>query len=644
MGRGTNKYWGSEGAASVASRMEAAGLPIGGASADCGDMANPCTMGAISAAFGVVTSGAVSLKAISKVSLEAMRLSPTSVSKYELVYGKMVSAYGTVTGVPCWFEPYGSTTPPWNLTHFDAFTGPLVGREPGSAFCEGLAADALAACEDLWVSWSPATGSAFPRCPETTISEVPDWGVCEAHQLSCPETVAYYDTTNPMFMEWWTIFYWAWWITWAPFVGFFVALISRGRTVRQVIVGGFFAPTLFAILWFSVFGAVGIKMERVAELALHIKPDYHHALATCGEHYSGGGLPITPESKALAAAGFYKLSCLPRDDQIYRIMEQYTNLTGFLQLFLWPGLFIYFLTSSDSGSMVDDVIGASGLSAERIPGWQKIFWCCTEGLVAIALISTGDTTSMKAIQAMSIIIALPYTGLLCMLVPSCYRVMKKEAGDEDIKNSFKFNTQLLDFLEGFKPAMPSPCSPGKHLCCILSALFVPAISVYKCSKFLYPKSCCYPVMMALLAQTFYILFFALQIAEAGLAGMHAIGWLMHIFFVSIVTFTRVEMRYHFSVWGTPVDDACASLFMFPFVLAQCQMMAETNGKNAPHYFDDADQVIADMAMAASGASLPVTDVKAVVIPAEGVIAEGTADPVASEPKEVASEPKEVASA
>lgn len=66
----------------------------------------------------------------------------------------------------------------------------------------------------------------------------------------------------------WTVFYWGWWISWAPFVGLFVAMISRGRSVRNVIMGAFFAPSLFSFLWFGVFGSLAIKMQRVAELTL----------------------------------------------------------------------------------------------------------------------------------------------------------------------------------------------------------------------------------------------------------------------------------------------------------------------------------------------------------------------------------------
>ena len=111
---------------------------------------------------------------------------------------------------------------------------------------------------------------SFPRCPETTLKDVSAWGTCTAFLMSCPATAVFFNDTNPMFMDWWTIFYWAWWITWAPFVGFFVALISRGRTVREVIVGGFICPTLFALIWFGIFGGLGIKMQRVAEVALQV--------------------------------------------------------------------------------------------------------------------------------------------------------------------------------------------------------------------------------------------------------------------------------------------------------------------------------------------------------------------------------------
>jgi choline-glycine betaine transporter len=68
-------------------------------------------------------------------------------------------------------------------------------------------------------------------------------------------------------MDWWTVFYWGWWISWAPFVGTFIAKISRGRTIREFIIGTIFMPTLYLLIWFNIFGSLGIKSTRLANLA-----------------------------------------------------------------------------------------------------------------------------------------------------------------------------------------------------------------------------------------------------------------------------------------------------------------------------------------------------------------------------------------
>jgi len=90
---------------------------------------------------------------------------------------------------------------------------------------------------------------------------------------------AMYEQSQTEFMDWWTVFYWGWWISWAPFVGMFVAMISRGRTIRNVIMGAFLTPTLFIMVWFSCFGGLGMKMQRVAELVLVTRRLMHSCFA-----------------------------------------------------------------------------------------------------------------------------------------------------------------------------------------------------------------------------------------------------------------------------------------------------------------------------------------------------------------------------
>ena len=456
----------------------------------------------------------------------------------------------------------------------------------------------------------------LPRCPEALMSETPTWGTCSAYKMSCTLTKSYYDAHDAMFMDWWTIFYWAWWITWAPFVGFFVAIISRGRTVKQVIFGGFVCPALFAILWFSVFGGLAIKMERVAEMALKVRPEAEYASIQvrldptlilpltltltltltsfqCAEHYSGA-MPITPESKALASTGHYMLSCMPRDDQIYYLMMPYTNIKGFLHVVLWAGLVIYFLTSSDSGSMTDDIISASGLSASKIPIWQKVFWCFTEGIVAIALVAASNGGALKTLQRVSIIIGLPFTFLLCLMVPSLYRALKKELGDKDIIESMRFNTQLLDIFEGFQPNGGSPCPPMTHIKCILTGLFVPAKGLADAFKACYPDSPKFAAVVATVGQILYICWFALHIVEVEKEGMHTIAWLCFTGFFLIVAFARGELRRKYNIWGFALEDLFCAIMVYPFVLAQMEMQAASDGSGAPTYFASADEIKAEM--------------------------------------------------
>jgi len=425
--------------------------------------------------------------------------------------------------------------------------------------------------------------------------------VLAAGNTNAGSASAYFGDSDKGFMDWWTIFYWAWWITWAPFVGFFVALISRGRTVREVIIGGFVCPTLYAIIWFSVFGGLAIKMERTAELALGVMPNNQGISGTvdCSGHYSSGS-PITPAAKKLADEGYYMLTCMPWDDQIYYLMQPYENRTQFIHFFLWVGLVIYFLTSSDSGSMTDDIITASGLSAHRIPWWQKVFWCCTEGAVAMALVHHAD--ALRNLQKLSIIIGLPYTFFLCLMCPSLYRALKREAGDQDLITSHKFNTQLFDIMELFSPKGGSPCTPGTHVKSLLTGLLLPAIPLKAVFDKVYPSQPMANVATAIFAQLFWLVWIVFEGLENNLQGVHIIGWLFFLFFAFTVMLARIEMRRNYGVYGSWMDDFFATLLFYPFVLAQLAMELEVNADGShpgPKYFASVEELEKDLAAVAS---------------------------------------------
>ena len=176
------------------------------------------------------------------------------------------------------------------------------------------------------------------------------------------------DDTN--FSQGWTAFYWAWWISWSPFVGMFIARVSRGRTVREFIISVLIVPSLACVLWMTVFGETAI---------LQVVRDGYEAAKTAE-------LPLQL---------FTMLDALPL-----------AQITSFIAIIL---VVVFFVTSSDSGSLVIDVIAAGGKVDAPTP--QRVFWCVFEGLVAIALILGGG---LVALQAMAVSTGLPFTIVLLM--------------------------------------------------------------------------------------------------------------------------------------------------------------------------------------------------------------------------------------
>ena len=161
------------------------------------------------------------------------------------------------------------------------------------------------------------------------------------------------------FFHGWTTFYWAWWIAWAPFVGTFIARISKGRTVRQFVIFVLLIPTLLCLIWFGAFG--GTALEQ------HIEGKYT-------------GVTENVAAWKLEIALFKMFDKLP-----------WTRLLSSVAMLL---TIIFFVTSSDSGSLIIDTIAAGGKM--DAPKAQRVFWCTIEGLVAIALLLGGGLKSLQA--------------------------------------------------------------------------------------------------------------------------------------------------------------------------------------------------------------------------------------------------------
>jgi betaine/carnitine transporter, BCCT family len=185
------------------------------------------------------------------------------------------------------------------------------------------------------------------------------------------------------FMQGWTSFYWAWWISWSPFVGMFIARVSRGRTVREFLISVLLIPTLVCVLWMSTFGGTAITQV--------VRDGYTAA-----------------QEAALPLQLFSMLEVLP--------LASITSAIGIVLVI------VFFVTSSDSGSLVIDTITAGGKIDAPMP--QRVFWCTFEGVVAIVLLLSAG--GLSSLQSMVISTGLPFTVVLLVMCVAIWRGLASE--------------------------------------------------------------------------------------------------------------------------------------------------------------------------------------------------------------------------
>lgn len=196
----------------------------------------------------------------------------------------------------------------------------------------------------------------------------------------------------------WTLFYWGWWIAWAPFVGMFIARVSRGRTIREFVLGVLLVPVGFTFMWMTFFGNTALHMIMVqgfTELGEAVSADTTMALFEFFEH-------------------------LP--------------LSGVMSLLATILVVTFFVTSSDSGSLVIDMLASGG--EDDAPVWQRIFWAVSEGVVAAVLLMAGG---LGAFQTASIATALPFTVIMLFMCWGLLRALRIDI----VKRSSLSNAVLM---------------------------------------------------------------------------------------------------------------------------------------------------------------------------------------------------------
>lgn len=184
----------------------------------------------------------------------------------------------------------------------------------------------------------------------------------------------------------WTLFYWGWWLAWSPFVGLFIARISRGRTIREFVMGVLLVPTAFTLLWMTVFGNTAIHMiltDGITDLATAIDKDTSLALFAFLQHFP------------------------------------FASVISMVAIIM---VVVFFVTSADSGAMVVDMLASGGQA--HTPIRQRVFWAASMGLVAIALLLAGG---LKSLQTATIASALPFTIALLFSMRGLLKALKLDA-------------------------------------------------------------------------------------------------------------------------------------------------------------------------------------------------------------------------
>lgn len=182
----------------------------------------------------------------------------------------------------------------------------------------------------------------------------------------------------------WRVFYYAWFIAWTPFVGMFIARISKGRTIREFIIGVVFVPTVFTIIWLSVFGAIALNVS--------------------------GNWSLTELAKIVASP----------ETAVFIIFNRYP-LSSILSLLVIALLAIFFITSADSATFALGMMTSNGKL--NPPEYKKVIWAVTSAAIAYVLLSVG---SLKPLQTISIAASLPFLFIMIAMVPALVKELRKE--------------------------------------------------------------------------------------------------------------------------------------------------------------------------------------------------------------------------
>lgn len=226
------------------------------------------------------------------------------------------------------------------------------------------------------------------------------------------QTTFFIDVSGNTWQGSWTVFYLAWWISWSPFVGMFIAKISKGRTIREFVLAVMIVPSLLSFVWLTVFGVTAFNINEITQ---------------------GNLFNVVQSDVSVALFEMIKYLNIPIFQGIVRT---------FLAIFSTILVISFFVTSSDSGSLVVDHITSGGKLDSPVP--QRIFWAAMEGLTAIVLLLIGGEKALKALQTAVITTGLPFAIILLFIAFVLLDSLRQAHKKQEFKKATKRFETLMD--------------------------------------------------------------------------------------------------------------------------------------------------------------------------------------------------------
>jgi len=392
---------------------------------------------------------------------------------------------------------------------------------------------------------------------------------------------------------------------------------GSGESTGNVIAYSLTVPFMYALVWFCTFGGAAIRMHRRAEflslvgLELHNNTDHFLYTATNFRPAGAGKCFDVPsslpgryaEEGAYVSNAFLTPVCAfsYSDDAGYwfDLMNQYHGMGPFLSGLSILVIVLFFVTSSDSGSLVVDLIAANGREAHVV---QRVFWALSEGAVAVALLQAGGQESLKALQAISIVAGLPFTIILMFMCTALWRAVKIDQGhmlhrESRTDWSLPLYGGIFDLCETVLTFGRSGLPEASSIVDFFLGLFAPPLLLWKALRGMAEKQRCLDdgqqaaktstpmqdgFLVVALGLTYFAFWLLHILALAGVnRGLNGMAWAALAGFASILSACRHSVRRFYRIEGGGPEDFFVSIFLWPQVLAQMAKQATLDVKGVP---------------------------------------------------------------